>query len=53
MLPSNQPGAVSSPSVEKEHRKMNVIKATREYILDMVGTVSGVKVLLLDESTVS
>ena len=37
----------------EDQRKMNVAKAINEYILDMVDSVSGVKVLILDEFTVS
>ncbi|KAL9645644.1 hypothetical protein ABK040_003377 [Willaertia magna] len=52
MLNTSSSSPSLSPTVDKDQqRKMNVVKAVREYILDMVDTVKGVKVLLVDEVT--
>lgn len=57
MLNSSTSGSVATSPVlgtdKEQQRKMNVVRAVKDYILDMVDSVKGVKVLLLDEYTVS
>ncbi|KAG2388737.1 hypothetical protein C9374_000176 [Naegleria lovaniensis] len=52
--PSNSGTVATSPVLgtdKEQQRKMNVVRAVKDYILDMVDSVKGVKVLLLDEYT--
>ena len=53
MLNNNNPSSNNAVQTAEDQRRMNVAKSINEYILDMVDSVSGVKVLILDEFTVS
>lgn len=52
MLPSASNSNLTPGNSLDTNKSMNALKSLKEYILDMVESVNGVKVLILDEYTV-